>query len=341
MNLVKTTTLAIGASLIGSLLFIVLAKPDAPSVIILAMGVMLLIHGTGFLQEYVLRSICRWYRTKKPVIGIINDLPWPPEKGIVNYRWAWSKMNPEEWHSKINSVIKKSQIKGKSKLIKITKPWTRWFLDRYLVIINPYGSLYPEIDIENLTVMRLILHYVHHGGMFVNVADIPFFFPHDPDRKITYCPTAVQPVHIYKALISYFRQIPEYEEVFNKTRTPFAGTPFLNAVMADVIETETRKDGEKIPMSASLKLKDSSYNLENVIIHRGILCIDNIESLVEELLWEGKPFTPLCYVHFGKSKFLFSLIFLEYDKQPKDIREKIINLQCDLVIKEVRDTLRN
>ena len=75
MNVVRTTTLAIGASLIGSSLFIFLAKLDMLSSTILVMGIMFLLHGAGFLQEFMVRKILRWYRTKKPVIGIINDLP--------------------------------------------------------------------------------------------------------------------------------------------------------------------------------------------------------------------------------------------------------------------------
>lgn len=333
MNVVRTTTLAIGASLIGSSLFIALAKPDALSLIILAIGVMFLLHGTGFLQEYMVRGILRWYRIKKPVIGIINDLSG-------THGWAWSKMKPEGWLFKINNAINKSQIKAESKLIKITKPWTRWFLDRYLVIINPYGSVYPEIDIENLTVMRLILHYVHHGGMFVNVADIPFFFPHDPERKITYC-SATQPVHLYKQLVWYLRRLPEYEQDFGKVPYPYVETPFLRAVMVDIINTEIRKDKKITPMYTSLKLKNSGYSLENVAINRGILCSNHVETIVEKLEWDGKLSTPLCYIHFGKGKFLLSLIFLEYDEQPEDIREKITNLQCDLIIKEVKDKILN
>ena len=327
MNVVRTTTLAIGASLIGSSLFIVLAKPDALSLIILAMGVMFLLHGTGFLQEYMVRGILRWYRIKKPAIGIINDLSG-------THGWAWSKMKPEGWLFKINNAINKSQIKAESKLIKITKPWTRWFLDRYLIIINPYGSVYPEINIENLTVMRLILHFVHNGGIFVNVADIPFFFPYDLEKKILYCPTRMEQVHLYKHLIRYLSRLLHEQDL--KEFYPGMDSPFSKAVMVDIINTEIKENEKIIPMHTSLKLKNSSYSLENVAINRGIRCSNHVESIVEELEWDGKLFTPLCYIHFGKGKSLFSLIFLEYDEQPEDIREKITNLQCDLIIKEVR-----
>jgi hypothetical protein len=115
MNVIRTTTLAIGASLIGSSLFMVLAKPDVLSPIILVMGVVFLLHGTGFLQELVSKFL-RWYRTKKPVIGIVNDLPWP-EDG--SFGWASSRMNPKEWQFKVNGIIEENRINAKAKLIKI------------------------------------------------------------------------------------------------------------------------------------------------------------------------------------------------------------------------------
>ncbi|MCK4733060.1 MAG: hypothetical protein KAT65_11450 [Methanophagales archaeon] len=347
MNVIRTTTLAIGASLIGSSLFMVLAKPDVLSSIALVMGVVFLLHGTGFLQGYIVRKFLRWYRTKKPVIGIVNDLPWPENGG---YGWSWSRMNPEEWHSKVNDIIKKRRINAKAKIIKIAKPWTRWFLDRYLVVINPYGSVYPEIDMENQTIMRLILHYVRCGGMFVNVADIPFSFPYDSKRKIMYG-AFTQDVHLYKQLVWQLRQVRYDQDVIETSPPyPYVETPFLRAVKVNIVATEVRKFNSKakqteiFPMFASLKLNNSNLILENVAIHRGIVCDSHVKSIVEELEWEREwermRFTPLCYIHFEKGKFLVSLIFLEHDDN-RVVREGITNLLCDLVIKEVKDVLRN
>jgi hypothetical protein len=59
MSVAKTTTLAIGASLIGSSLAIVLVKPDVLSLTILVTGIISLLHGTGFIQEYIARKFLR------------------------------------------------------------------------------------------------------------------------------------------------------------------------------------------------------------------------------------------------------------------------------------------
>lgn len=337
MNVVRTTTLAIGASLIGSSLFIVLTKPDALSLTILAMGIISLLHGTGFLQEYIIGKFLRFWRTKKLVIGVINDLPWSEEE---THPWAWSKMKPDEWISKLNNLIKKNKLNAKVKTINITKPWTRWFLDKYFLILNPYGSVYPEVNIKELTVWNSILYYVLHGGKFVNVADIPFYYAYDPKRKIRY------------EMVKYFHQyVPIYQRSSNDVWYPVAGiplslgpyleTPFLSELRVNIINTEERRDGKISPISPSLKFKSSSDELDSVAINRGIVVGKHVESLVEEIEWQGKLITPFCSIYFGKGKFIVSLIFLEYDKQSEDIREKITNLQCDLIIEEVRNALKN
>ncbi|OQX50360.1 MAG: hypothetical protein B5M53_12630 [Candidatus Cloacimonas sp. 4484_209] len=311
MNVIRTTTLAIGASLIGSSLFIFLAKPDALSLIILAMGVMSLLHGTGFLQEFIVRKILRWCGTKKPVIGIVNDLPWSPRPEKGTYAWAWSKMEPGEWYSKIDNAIKKSKINAKPKLIKITTPLRRWFLDRYLVIVNPYGSVYPEVDIKELTIWKSILYYVLHGGRFVNVADIPFYWAYDPKREIRY------------EMVKYFHQyVPMYKRSSDDVLHPVSG----GIISFDYLDSVAINRGVVVG-----KVEKGERKIE----------VNHVKSMVEELEWDGKLVTPFCSIYFGKGKFLVSLAFLEYDKQQEDIREKITIHQCDLVIKEVKDILRN
>jgi hypothetical protein len=46
----------------------------------------------------------------------------------------------------------------------------------YPIIINPYGGAYPEHDLENFSEFKQILSYVDGGGIYVNIADIPFYF---------------------------------------------------------------------------------------------------------------------------------------------------------------------
>jgi hypothetical protein len=342
MSIAKTTTLGIGASLIGSSLAMVLEKPGMLSLTILVTGIICLLHGTGFIQEYVIRKFLRWYRTKKPLIAIISDLAWS------DYGHVWSKMSPDKWLSQLDEKLSDGRNKINVKLVKITNPWTRWFLDRYSVILNPYGPRYPESDIENLAVMKSILNYVGKGGVFVNVADIPFFFSFDKERKILYCPTRMDSaVHYHKVLKYKLFQIIEPKKA-KELKEPFPGydSLFSKLVMVDVFGTEvinfdpqTRKV-VKTPIRFSLKVKDKEVTLENVIIHRAIISTDHVKSIVEELEWDGQLFTPFCHIHYGRGKILASLIWL--DHQPDSIKEKIIDLLCNLIIEEVNmDGLNN
>jgi uncharacterized membrane protein len=336
MSIAKTTTLAIGASLIGSSLAVVLEKPAMLSLTILITGIICLLHGTGFIQECVIRKFLRWYRTKKPLIAIIKDLPWS------DYGHVWSKMSPDKWLSQLDEKLSDGQNKINVKLVKITNPWTRWFLDRYSVILNPYGPKYPESNIENLAIMKSILNYIGKGGVFVNVADIPFFFPFDKERKILYCPTRTDSVaHYYKVLKYKIIQIIEPKETKEfKEPSPGYDSLFSKLVMVDVFGTEVnifdpqRKKVVKTPIRSSLKVKDKEVTLENVIIHRAIISTDHVKSIVEELEWDGLLFTPFCCIHYGRGKILASLIWL--DHQPDGIKEKIIDLLCDLIVGEVK-----
>lgn len=232
------------------------------------------------------------------------------------------------------------------KFIKITRPLTRWFLDKYSLIINPYGSVYPEDDVQNLTVMKSVLHYVDHGGIFVNVADIPFFYPYDPRREIMYGAFA-QEAHLYKYIVWNLHLLKHKQDAAIEVITPYpyVDTPFLRAVKINIVATEIRefdvktKRTEIFPMLTSLKMKDSNFTLEGVAVHRGIVLDSHVKSIVEELEWEREyekiQFTPLCDIYFGKKgKFIISSIFLEYVND--EIAEKIVDILCEQIIKEIR-----
>ncbi len=51
------------------------------------------------------------------------------------------------------------------------------------VVINPYGGVYPEVNTSNLTSLDNIFDYVRDGGIYVNIADIPFYYAYDINLK--------------------------------------------------------------------------------------------------------------------------------------------------------------
>lgn len=50
---------------------------------------------------------------------------------------------------------------------------------KYSVILNPYGETYPEEDLFHLKTLTEIRRYINQGGIFVNVAGIPFYYGYD------------------------------------------------------------------------------------------------------------------------------------------------------------------
>lgn len=348
MGVIRTTTLALGAALIGSAPGLFLAKPEIWrwALALGLVGLVFVLHGTGFLQKYTIRPILRCLRKKRPLVAIISDLPWKD----MTHPWAWDKMDPNQWSSRITYEAKQKKTKVAVKRIEIKRPWVRFSLDRYNVILNPYGSAYPEINIKGIPALNTILDYVLNGGLFVNVADIPFYWAYDPQREILYDLMK----HTYQYIPSEYEsdgQLLRLKSLQMQSFGPFTETPFLNEVKVYVINTETVQNGEIKPSYHCLKLKDESLSIKeirSVAINRVALVerrteykdtkrleAGRVQSVVEEIEINEQLRTPICYINFGKGRFLVSLFFLGYDKQLEQAKEQVISLLCELVIKDI------
>jgi len=51
------------------------------------------------------------------------------------------------------------------------------------MVINPYGGVYPEDDLSTLKSLDNIFDYVRNGGIYVNIADIPFYYAYERNLK--------------------------------------------------------------------------------------------------------------------------------------------------------------
>jgi hypothetical protein len=63
-------------------------------------------------------------------------------------------------------------------------------MSEFPIVVNPYGGVYPEKNISNLASLESIFTYVKNGGIYVNIADIPFYYAYDNNltRKIDTTP---------------------------------------------------------------------------------------------------------------------------------------------------------
>lgn len=348
MSTARTAALAIGASLFGSAFGTFLIRPGTIALVLSTAGVLILLLGTGFLQEAVVRRILRELRKKWPVIAIIGDLPWTSVRSDTpTYIWAWHKMDPAEWQRAIAEDAKRVGVRVRVKQIRIMRSHVRFFLDRYSAVLNPYGSAYPEANIKDLPVLHTILDYVLHGGLLVNVADIPFYWAYDPHRTVFYDLAKHSHQYIptrYKCEGDVLRLDAGHIRSFG----PFPETPFLREVKVSIVNTERGSGG---PPCYDLSPKDDSLypkQLSQVTVNRAVV-VDSpseyrsaaplnrgrVESIVKEIGEEGQAMTPLCYINFGEGRLLISLAFLDSDIQQEQTKEQISRLLRELILKSI------
>jgi len=340
MREIRVATLAIGASLLGSSLAIIFDTPSIPIYILLAAGILFTLIGSGFAQHVTREALIK-YRLLFPAIGIISDLPWDnesPEK--KTHMWAWPQMNPKEWRRRVLEEASKNGVRIKVKHIKIHHIHTRSFLERYNAIINPYGSVYPEIDTKEMLVWNAIQRYVRNEGLFVNIADIPLYWVYDLNTDALY--DSVKRTYQYVPL-EFVRsgESLKLKHTSLEGIAPFAETLFLGDVKVQVINMEQLKGSASVPRYP-LELREDHFggcSLGIAALHRAFEIHQGekgrVQSVVKEIEHGGYLLSPICFVDFGKGKFLISLPFLDGEDQTDSIKERITWLQCALVIKKV------
>lgn len=115
----------------------------------------------GLYEQY--REWKHIKKIKTPSIAIIN------EDGCES---AYTKFKPHDWYNFFNDK------KYKTSYIRVDR-----ISNKFTVIINPYGEVYPEQELVNRTTLKKIKEYVDEGGIFVNAGGHPFFWGWDTTYK--------------------------------------------------------------------------------------------------------------------------------------------------------------
>lgn len=103
---------------------------------------------------------------KKPKVLILDGTfgtgdEIPPRPVFTDYA-------PQEWESSLRQTTNWKVETGALSSLK-----------NFQIVINPFGEVYPEDNASNFSSFHQICDYVFNGGIFVNVAGIPFFYYHD------------------------------------------------------------------------------------------------------------------------------------------------------------------
>lgn len=171
-------------------------------------------------------------------------------------------------------------------------------MHKYLLVLNPYGGVYPEHDLEQHSTFSAILEYARAGGIFVNVSDVPFFYAHSPsDRRPKRC---VARFELFKLQDGTSRQI--------------FYTPLLDRLQVPMYAIKKRSWGLEFNDKYGIEL-DPPLSVEvNRVMQVGLETGTGEEAIARPVVRprmdiegpKGIQITPFCRVDYGDGEFIIS-----------------------------------
>lgn len=182
----------------------------------------------------------------------------------------------QETSSWINVSLRQIQNAIESEKIKVTTTKNEKNILRFPLVINPYGGVYPEKDLSTLASLDFIFKYVREGGVYVNIADIPFYYAFDSSlsRRVDTTPLAGD-----------FSQVRSFLQTIL--------TKKLHCFVWGLTSGEDFNNG----IHRIISLSSNSKNL-----FRKEIAIDEIEA---------GSYSPILAIPYGKGYFIFSTIQIE------------------------------
>lgn len=301
------------ASVIGGLFF----RPPVCSKYLWSLSaivVILIFYGSGMISR-----MCHSYnlRARKgswlvvPKVGILNDMGWDLENKEI---YSWTDVHPEEWKKEIERQAEKNKTRIKVELVNTKKNF-----DPYIIILNPYGGVYPERNLKNFETLNKIFNYVNEGGVFVNVADVPGYWVYNPLLKRML--DATPPI--------YGIDKTSGGEILIKPIRPFQLTPFMEKLGLQVLNIENSKLSEW-NVEFKEKINRAAKEIGRIKVHRAVVVERNVDPIMKPKRLERIDVTPLFFVNYGEGKFLISLIF-ENCNQNSKIKEVLAGIITALI----------
>lgn len=310
------------AGALASVMGGVLIRPPFPEKYLYILSttvVILTLYGSGAISK-LWHSYNLWKRRGNklvaPKVGILSDMGWEPENAEIR---TWTDISPEKWKKEIEKLAMESKVKIKVELIDAGKNF-----DPYIVILNPYGGVYPERDVKNFDTLNKIFNYVNEGGQFVNVADVPGYWAYNPllKRRLDATPPIYNIIYNTsngKTLIGLVR--------------PFELTPFMEKLGLRVLNIE-KTEHCKWDVEFEDKFNRTIEDINEVEVHRVVILERNVEAIIKPKPEQRGGITPLFFVKYGDGKFLISLVFFDR-KYPQNDKMKVI--LAKIIIELVRE----
>jgi len=322
VNTCKQLALLFAGALV-SVVGAVLIRPPFPEkylYILSVMVVILILYGAGAISK-LWHSYNLWKRRGNklvtPKVGILNDMGWETANAEIR---AWTDISPEEWRKEIEKLARESKVKIKVKLIN-----TRKNFDSYIVILNPYGGVYPERDVKNFETLNKILNYVNERGLFVNIADIPGYYAYNSSLKRRLDTTP--PI--------YGIDMRSSDKISLIPVRPFELTPFMEKLGLRILNIEKNTD----PCDWNVEFEDNfnriMEDIDDIKVHRVVILERNVEAIIKPKKPGTDETTPLFFLNYGDGKFLISLVFFDNKKYPQNV--KIKEILAKIIIELVRE----
>jgi hypothetical protein len=134
-------------------------------------------------QNWIAESIWKNKMVKKsrsPLIGILRE----PQCENSNDGHPSTSFLSDDWKNYLQRQSLTTEILSIGQMS-----------DKYSVIINPYGEVYPEVDPITLVSFKSIKQYIRNGGIFVCAGGLAFYYCWDAKtRRRVFLSKEIQPL---------------------------------------------------------------------------------------------------------------------------------------------------
>lgn len=263
---------------------------------LLAVAVLLLAWGSGILGEIAdaVRRTRRRFPWSSIRVVILNDMGWDPADP---HRAGWTDISPEQWKAHIEHAAEIAKVPVRVQFGAVTSNHAS-----RAVVVNPYGSVYPEIDLEGGRSLEHILQYVRGGGTFVNVADVPSYFAYSPTlrRRVDATPAVFVP----GAGLAH----------------PFPFTPLLRK-LGLTVRAWTTSSGAAPAVAPTLHrefqfLAPAPARLQ---VDRVVVIESNVETVIDPFRVADESVSPIVIASFGAGRVVLSTLFLNAALRPSNV----------------------
>lgn len=214
-------------------------------------------------------------KSKQIRIGIFNDIEWT-EGNDVNH--SWNNIKPDVWLKKY-----KQELNDKRVTVEFVNVNSNFY--DFDILLNPYGGVYKDFDLDKRPILERILDFVKTGGTFVNVSDTPFYYTFRDELGYR-VESRIQGIYLGH---------------------PFPGqiTPLTNELnfyctqhIVDEVEEKFTSDYDYLEQSSKPKIKMRRFAPINA----------GIKSIYEPFKYQSQDYSSLFFTGYGNGQFLISLL---------------------------------